>query len=515
MLEEFPNGGVRFTCKADDTGMPPRTTIATVDTLLDLGPAVRILAPKDDSVHALRSPVVVEFEVLPSPVAENDDGAAISSIDFRVLDQEFEYEELDESGRYTVSIPFNDTTIFQMPPSNADISVTAYNSRRPNAVEKRAEVNVKLDSAGPSITIMSPARQQIVRGQIQLVVKITDTSGVDNTSVIGRINTDKSILDEWEINGDTYVAQFDTRLAIFEDLPDITIDVTARDMVGNERTVDHLLRLDNVPPLVSLDPPPIREWYIEGDITRCSQWFDPVGPDATNDLDDRPEAAMFRAIVEDQTNSIRGGNAQYFAGVNKSSVRLYARHDDGIPLLIDTDDDGRCDDINSSALSEDDRPAVQTLTAMEVRGTAPYVTGTTFEDPVHTAGSACRSGTATEFPDTFCGTGMTRVVHQDMEGKPEAIYSLLPRGGMDSAACNGATWSLEPNVGEGWTCLAASVLDNIGNRGVSRPIRVCLDDGSDPAPSCLEDKVANPPPTCTDGCSLPDDFPMHRMLYRR
>ena len=220
---------------------------------------------------------------------------------------------------------------------------------------------------------------------------------------------------------------------------------------------------------------------------------------------------MFRALVTERTNSIAGGNAQYVAGVDEGSMRIFARHDDGIPLLIDTDDDGKCDDINNEDLDKDDKPVFITLTAMEVRGTAPYVP-TEFNLADHDAsGKNCEAGTGT-FPKIYCDSGMTRTIHQWVRGKPRAIYSLSPNPGEDAVACQGNSWTLEPAVGEGWTCLAATVLDNIGNRGVSRPIRVCIDDGMDPEPGCKIDRSANPPPSCVDDCSLPDDLPPNSML---
>jgi hypothetical protein len=58
--------------------------------------------------------------------------------------------------------------------------------------------------------------------------------------------------------------------------------------------------------------------------------------------------------------------------------------------------------------------------------------------------------------------------------------------------------------------LAGRAEDNIGNVGVSPPIRVCFDDGEG-TPACDPADTASAP-TCVDDCTLPDDLPMDETL---
>jgi hypothetical protein len=48
--------------------------------------------------------------------------------------------------------------------------------------------------------------------------------------------------------------------------------------------------------------------------------------------------------------------------------------------------------------------------------------------------------------------------------------------------------------------------DKVGNRGISRPIAVCLDSSQiDGQPSCTTD-LDEAPPDCSDACNPPPDF---------
>ncbi|HWP08749.1 MAG TPA: hypothetical protein VNN72_23565, partial [Polyangiaceae bacterium] len=63
-------------------------------------------------------------------------------------------------------------------------------------------------------------------------------------------------------------------------------------------------------------------------------------------------------------------------------------------------------------------------------------------------------------------------------------------------------------------CVAGRAEDNTGNVGISRPLRLCFDDGEDPPPSCLN-QDADPPPSCrVDNCKLPPTFPEHALYVQ-
>lgn len=509
-LGELPNGRVRFACSATDVNMPPRTGTAIVNTFLDLGPEVRIIEPVSGSSHALRNPVVIKFEVGPASVSADDEESDPVDVHLFVLGQEFDAsEDPDQPGLYTTSVDFDDRELFAMPPSSAEIAVVASSSRTPDAATRRVESDITLDAAGPVISVSSPAHLQIVRGEVQLVVNITDPSGVQAERVFGTINQNVWLLDDWDVSGSTFTERFDTRTTIFSPLTQLTINITAVDSVGNESTASHVLRLDNVPPLLSLDPPMIREYEAGSSI--CSEAFDPLG-DATSDLDVRNASSLYRVLIFERTNGSAGANFSYVAGVADSTVRLFAQGKD-IPLLIDTNSDGVCDAINSAALPQADRPVVLSLSPVSPRGRAHYSATADFNAPEHQAAAFCQHG-AENAPGSLCpNTPMTRAISQPLVGAPPGVYAFAPTNSHDGP-CDGLTWEVLSSVGEGWACLAASAEDNIGNLAVSPPIRVCFDDGDGDVQSC-RDPVADPPPSCTDGCAWPDDLAPNLTLLRR
>jgi hypothetical protein len=516
-LAALPNGPLSFECSAADTGEMPVTGTATVNTFLDLGPTVRILEPADASSHALQNPVLIKFEVAPNPVSENDDEADVTDLRLEVIEQEFiPVEDPDQEGLYTTSIDFDDRTLFAMPPSAAEIRITAKSSRTPVTPTRSAEATIAIDAEGPTIVVGSPPNLSIVRGQVQLVVGISDPSGVQPGSVIGSINNNQYMLDNWEVNpaGTVYSEQFDTRAAMFSTITQLIINIQADDTVGNQGTVSHVLRLDNVPPILSLDPPPVREYFVNSSSQAiCSNHFDPLG-EATNDLEVVQASSLYRVMVFERTNVSPDQNYFYHAGVNPATMRLYAQANEAIPLLIDTNDDGTCDNINFETLAPGSRPVELVLSPLTDRGSAHYSPTPEFDAAAHVAAEGCVAG-GSNAPGPLCGaTSMTRAIPQPLDGSPPAIYAFAPTNG-SQGPCEGATYELLPSLGEGWACLAARVSDTIDNVGVSPPIRICVNDGVDPPPGCAVDQTANPPPNCADSCVWPPEFDEHMMLLRR
>lgn len=498
----FANGKLTFTCSAEDTSVPPLAGSDVLETLLDLGPSITILQPMDTSTHALTNPVLIRFEVQAAKVTDDDTSAEPKDIKLVVIGQELEaMEDADHPGVYSASVDFDDRTLFPMPPVTAEVVVTATNDRMPEAPLRRVEVNIALDSVGPTITVISPANYSIKRGRVVLEVSISDNSGVQQDTLIATVNQNDLILDDWFFNGANYIEDFDTT-PIFDTLTQLTINISAADAVGNERTISHFLRLDNVAPLISLDPPPIREWYTENNVAVCSEAFDPVGSDgAANDGDLVPPAVLLRARVHERTNTTIGQNFSYVAGVNETSVILFAQKDPSIPLLIDTNDDNVCDEINND-LDFSIAPVVLSLVPLTPRGTAYFSATADFESPAHVA-PGCNHSTATMPPPVLCGvTNMTRVIPQAIVGAPPSIYAFgVPSNGT-TGPCEGETWLGLPSMEVGWACIAGRVEDNIGNIGVSRALRLCFsEDGV-----TLPEECEGAPPACDDGCLPPPDF---------
>ncbi|MDH5673661.1 MAG: hypothetical protein OEZ06_16010 [Myxococcales bacterium] len=522
-VDEIPNGPLRFRCSAGDTGSPSLQGTAELDTLLDLGPSLRILAPEDGSNHALKLPVLMKIEVLPAPIAEGDLEAEPKDLQFRVLGQLFELtEDPSQAGIYTTSIDFDDRSRFPMPPTDVDIEISAASSRSPSAPRRSVTHMFKLDAEGPTIVVKSPKDSTIVRGQVELVLEISDPSGVASDTVVANVNNETVLLTKWDQVGTTYRARFDTRIDAFQDRTQLSINITAMDLVANESTISHLLLLDNVAPILSLDPPLIREYYMLDESTRvCSGAFDPVGPDATNDLDVVPGPSLHRVFAVERTNVLPGENVAHHAGMNEDSVELYVQVPD-FDLLIDTDGDGVCDEINFEDLGLIDRPGLQRLEAVVPAGSASYLEGTAFSEDGHTASASlmCTSGMATTLPPYVCSgaSSMRRVLPQPYgeAGQSFAAVFAFSLGTPGGIACTGKTWDLLNHVPEGWACLAARGEDAIGNVGVSPPLRVCIDDGIDQQGTGVKpcDPLTDPIPKCAE-CTSPDKFEEHRTWRRR
>lgn len=496
-----PNGVLKFTCAAKDTASPANASTLKLEALLDLGPKIELVEPKDEGIYALRTPVTMKFKVTAQPVTDDDKEADPKNVKLLVSGMEQEITESEDSpGTYQATVDFNDKTLFMVPPTSSEVLVTASNGRTPDAPTRSVKADVKIDGDGPLIKIESPADGRIVHGEVVLKLTITDVSGVKPGSVFASIEGDMPLkITEWDVMGSSYSHTFDTRTFGYE-ITQLTINVAATDVVGNQTdpAASITLKLDNRPPLLSLDPPPMREFRRSGTDYLCSQLFDPVGESAVNDGETATVASYYRVFVEDQTNHAPGSMFDYLAGVDKQKVVLYAQRDTSIPLLIDTNSDGVCDDIDYADLAEAKRPALVNLTALEPRGIAYYPKPLNDSPP---AWCIADPGSSNMPPGTVCpGTEMFRVIGSASEGKPPAIYALSPTNG-STGECEGIAWNVLGIVGEGWHCLAARAEDTIGNVGISWPLRVCFDNGTPPHPDCSPGLM----PSCTKSCSVTND----------
>jgi hypothetical protein len=473
-LSGLNNGPIEITCTADDLSPEMHEGRATLRTLLDLGPTVRFLQPADESIHALNTPVVVRFVVAPAPLTDGDEEAALDDIQLSILGIEFPLPEPDDDNVYSLNIDFDDRELFDMAPSSAQLVVRARNQRTPESVSRSDTIDITLDAEGPEIVVNDLAPFQIVRGDVTFSVTVTDISGVEPSSVVAEINNGLHVLENWDVVGDGYTEKFDTR-AFGTQLTQLTINVRATDLVGNESTRPHVLRLDNVPPIVDLDPPHLREFVEPPDGIRCSAAFDPVGSRATNDGEVKTVSSLYRAQIMDDTNSSPGAFFRYHADVDRESVELFAQADPTIALLIDTTGDGVCDEIQNTELPMGDRPILRALSPVDRNGD-PFFSATADMDG-YAWPTQCTAGSSVLAPSPLClGTEMFRVTNSWLEDGPPSVYADNPTNSPDGE-CHGTTWELLPIVGEGWVCLAVRAEDNIGNVGISPPLRVCLDDG--------------------------------------
>jgi hypothetical protein len=95
---------------------------------------------------------------------------------------------------------------------------------------------------------------------------------------------------------------------------------------------------------------------------------------------------------------------------------------------------------------------------------------------------------------------MWQVIEDNVNHAP-IIYAASPTE--NSLECTGVSWEFGTKVSQdGWVCFATRAVDNVGNVGISRPLRLCLDDPDRAGtPACAE--PGSIPPSCTDSCTPP------------
>jgi hypothetical protein len=509
------NGPVGFRCSGSDTSDPPLTGSDTVTTFLDLGPTITLDQPKEDSAHALIGALNVTFRVDEAPLDDDDDGARIEAVTLEVggVDLTDSLSEMD--GEYTTSVNLDDSALFPTTPvGEFPVAIRAVNRR---GGERVLNYTFVVDGQGPEIEIISPAgtTDPVVGGRVPLIFRISDPlSGVNENAVVVEVNKVDNPYGEggdWTLVGGTYTYEFDST-QIEGSKWQVTVVVRATDFAGNESVGEQLLLwLDNVPPIVDLDPGNVRAWKKSSPDNLCSASFDPVG-EAVGDLGETTRSAFLRALVWDRTNDFDQLFYEY-AGTLEDSVRLYVQPDPDGPFLVNNpgDPDPDCDDLDEA--TRNDLTFIE-LTAIPPTGLGWFGTDDADVFPaIESSGTlACVQGTDEEPPINLClneKSDLTFVMahsatYHESGSRPPVIYGYRPD--FTGESCTGIDWELGANAEEGWVCLAARALDAVGNIGISRPLRVCYDDPLTTfVPSCKSD--AEPPPPCTDGCTLPPAFP--------
>jgi hypothetical protein len=301
-LRTLPNGPLQFRCVARDLATVPNTTTTKLRTLLDLGPKVEISKPNLAS-YALKSPVAIEFKIEASPVTSDDAEAEVDEIKLLVSGVPVDFEEsMTTPGLYQANVDFDDRAQFPVPPESAQVTVTASNKRSPTVALRSVTKAIVIDGEGPSIVVKAPIDGQIVPyGENPLVVEVRDPSGVRASSLVANFNSGTLVLRDWKGVEPTFTHSFNPG-SFGTQLTRLTVQISATDNVGNETMVPLVLKLDNLPPVISITPPLIREWRKNGNNLECSTLFDPVGADVPNDGQPLTGTAYFRALVEDKTN---------------------------------------------------------------------------------------------------------------------------------------------------------------------------------------------------------------------
>jgi len=529
VIATLPTAPVSFRCTASDTATSPLKGTATIGSFVDNGPTVTLLVPEMDEVVPLLGATHVEFEVLPVPLTDDDDQAEIDVITLTLAGVDIPpctaasapcfSPKPGADDVYVADVDFTDGLVFSPTPSLVSAIVSATNRRSPQAATRAAEGQFTLDGEGPTITLKQPSvgGGAVFGGEIIVEFTLEDPAGVDQDSIVVEVDgTPYRYPSEgaWAFSNGTYRFRFDTANIVA--LSQLSIRVLARDVVQNDapgggKTV--LVPIDNVSPIVDLDPGNVREmtWANKtAGTTKCTVSFDPLGsgspfsPPNDGDVLSGTYGTIFRALIVDRSNGSPGDPTVSFAHIDNATVWLYAKPAAAAaeaPLVYDASGDGVCDAVDEAT------PAFVQLSPLAPDTRAYYPDEANLTDAAVAPAWACDAyGTATAPPDKLCNSYSPDLYHVIKHPCPTsnepAVYANQPVAGGD---CTGQTWLVtnEESVGEGWICLAARATDRVGNGAISAPLRVCIDAPDDgTTPDCSLEAM----PTCTDGCSPPARF---------
>ncbi|MGM0597724.1 MAG: hypothetical protein ACQES9_11875 [Myxococcota bacterium] len=506
-LSEIPDGDTTFRITAQD--VQGRTSYTDGTFNLDKGPTFTVHSPEDgDRYHGALN---LSFTVYDNDgIIPGDTNCFIGNVEIELT---VDNESTETANGNPLTVTYNTEIVFEdsifSPPLTGEkrIVLEAFNSLTNSATR---EVDFTIDNNGPVISILSHSPGEIVGGIIQIEAEIVDPAGVQTSSVFAIIgNNDLNYeIPLAKVQGtDAYAGSFDTSV-----LPTNfvwpALQVFASDQLENEASIGFEIALDNTSPLASMDPPEnfrLAEENADGLIS-CSWEFDPVGESAVDDMEVVSQLFWIRARVEDQGNNAPGSVYTPLSLVDHSSVELYILDDADHPLVVDSNSDGICDSINPELVPTVHLTGSSLETLMlqmykiDPTGSADFTVDSSLPDP----GIGCEApGDDTDPPDPLCPVvsgDITTAVWYTYDMSEPAIYTLPPVDSTNPTLCAGIQFdSLANNISEGWTCAAVKAVDNAGNAGVSRPLRICIEYNYDPVqgPQSAECQNESLAPDCT------------------
>jgi hypothetical protein len=449
------------------------------EVVRDQGPTVDFISPVEGERYA--GSVNLTFQV-------NDVGGVLeSSVRAEVGSVPLDIVKLSEDPNHGSAphwIIFGGEIVFDdpmfVPPLQSIQQVTVTAENIANNVQSESAVTFVVDDEGPVITVLSPEPGEIVGGIITIEAEVYDEAGVLNTSVVAVLGNNNDYTVELLPFGGTFSGSFDTtQFPTNYVFPPIS--VRAADALNNESEVGFVVALDNTPPIVSLDPPEnMRMGKDELGFIMCSFAFDPVGDANPDDGTTVPQVHFMRARIEDQGNAAVGLLQVPLSLVNYTTPRVYWLTDTSQALVVDTDGDTYCDEINPELIPSTNPQGANEILAL-------------YLDPIEPAGSADFRPDLSVLPEICDGPGIDAVAPEELcvVTRPElmtiaifytvddtepAIWSLPQVMGNDPLFCTGHQFdNFASNIPEGWVCVAGRAEDNAGNIGVSKPIRLCVD----------------------------------------
>lgn len=490
VVSDFPNGLLTIRCTASDSQATPLVNSAAIETYLDLGPLVSVFVPIANGSYANQLDVM--FSVTDWPVHSSDTGAGVDTANVQLFIAGEEITSLTDNGNGV----FSATALFDDPMFNPSlegantVTILAPNTRSPLGTVRLVNRIFVADSMGPQIIIDSPAPGELVSGIIDVTATITDNAGINDLSVIATMAGTHEF-DLFSGGGSTYTGSFDTReLGLGMVFPALVI--RAQDAIGNQSSVGYVIALDNRPPMIDLDSPLMREYRYDAndDEFECSWIFDPLGDDATDDGESVAQLSEMRVRVEDRANGATDNSGVVIpkALVSEPTVQMFILDDSNGALIVDTDGDGECDEINpllvpTSVPMASNEAAVINMVAMPPLGNTTFLPPGVPYGTVHPVFNFCASPDPGGNPvEAICpiSSPATRRIHDHLLKDVPAIYGMPPVD--DEITCMGYGFdSFATNISDGWACVAVRAEDNLGNVSVSAPMRVCFDADGDQA----------------------------------
>ncbi|MBU1537411.1 hypothetical protein KKF84_18995, partial [Myxococcota bacterium] len=472
-LGDVPDGNTIVRVTAQD--ILERASYADVTFNYDQGPVFAFSSPLNDGRY--HGAVNLNFTVTDNDGIDED--SVIGALGAVPISFTKDSESTETANGLPVAIAFTGNILFDDPafvPALSGEQRLSFRATNGNGNTGAATLDFVVDNNGPTIVVETIEPGQLIGGIITVTAEIRDEAGVEASStqaVIGN-NSNNYVIDLSLIEGtNSYTGSFDTSL-----LPSNfiwpSLQVFATDKLGNESSIAFEVALDNQPPILALDPPEdfrIQKENADGDI-ECSFAFDPVGENAADDLSTVAQIMWIRARVEDRGNAAAGMAWSPLSLVDQSSVELYILPSSLFPLVIDTNGDGICDEINPELvptiqLSTDASETLKLdMVALSPIGEANFQPDFTLVLP--DLNNGCQAmGNVAEAPDPLCPTvtgDMTKAIWYTYDQSEPAIYTLPPVDISSSYMCAGIQFdSLANNIPEGWTCMAVRAVDNVGN----------------------------------------------------
>jgi hypothetical protein len=353
-----------------------------------------------------------------------------------------------------------------------------------------ASVSFLVDRAGPVFANPKPSEGEFVAGTIALSVTITDNAGVDDSSVSVEIRESghAATIALYRLPGtDEFVGSYPTNM-LWNDMIWPQLLWRATDLLGNESLLAYQVAVDDTPPRITLVSPNVYlSKVVEGEI-QCARPFDPLANSQWGmDVYDGarvPQEIFLRARIEDSGNFPTGTEIMPVSGVDESTVRLYVRPLDSTPLVKASS--GVCTEINPdlhevAALSGSDPTEVLVVDLVPIPPGGnpdfrPYLT-----DPVAAALNCQLLGddTVVDPPLPKCArlspdSQAFYSIGQPYDWTQAATFGVAPVVEDDGLKCEGIQFDAR-QLPDGWMCVTVAARDNLGNLGVAKPLRLCLD----------------------------------------